>query len=395
MKIKTVRSLGKQETFNLTMAAPYHNYCLANGLITANSHAVGYAHTTYQTAYLKANYPAEFFGALLSNTVDQDMKNSYIREAQNLGLKILPIDINKSTMRYEVENVQTIRRDLASLKGVGAKAVDDILEKRPFKNMVDFLSRTDSKKVTSRVIIALIKAGAFEGAFEGEKVSRKGYFDFFDDCRKKIKRYIKRLRDKSTKEGKPVPTLEECMKDFPGYDWHNPLNTRAQGRGKNRIEVGTPVLRASKDDRPEWSDSEIVTFEYEIYGASVTHNVFDFHCKAEEVFKSKCDPIYRFEESLDEYNHQDRIYMMINVKGLLRKSPYRKDKKKFTRRYLVEDRTGEGMLTVFDREWAANPNAWRNGNVLILQCSCNVFMNRKSVVVNRVLKNCGRIDGSM
>lgn len=359
------------------------------------SHAVGYAHTTFKCAYLKANYPAEFFGALLSNTADQDLKNSYIREAQNSGIRILPIDINKSTMKYEVEDVNTIRRDLASLKGVGAKAVDDILEKRPFINMVDFLSRTDSKRVTSRVIIALIRAGAFDTSFKDEKVPRKGYFDYFDDCRKKIKRYIKRLQDKAKKEGTPIPTAEECMKDFPEYDWHNPLNTRAQGRGKNRIEVGTPVARASKDDRAEWNPSEIVGFECEIYGAPVTYNVFDFHEHAEEVFKKKCDPIYCFDQSLDEYDHQDRVYMMVNVKGLLKKSPYKKDKKKYTRRFLVEDRTGEGVLTVFDRDWAANPNAWHNGNMLILQCSVNLFMNRKSIVVNRVLKNCGNIDGSM
>lgn len=360
------------------------------------SHAVGYAHTTYQTAYLKANYPAEFFGALLSNTADDDLRNSYVREAQNQDIRILPIDINKSTTKYEVEDAKTIRRDLVSLKGVGAKAVDDILEKRPFKNMVDFLSRTDSKRVTSRVIVALIKAGAFDTAFgDEETVSRKNYFDFFDDCRKKIKRLIKRHKDKATKEGVEPPALEDVMKEFPAYDWHNPLNTRAQGRGKNRVEVGTPVLRASKDDRIEWSPSEVVSFECDIYGAPVTYNVFDFHERAEKAFKAKCKPAHYFDQSLDEYDHNDRVYMMVNVKGLLKKSPYRKDKKKFTRRFLVEDRTGEGVLTVFDREWAANPNAWRNGNMLILQCSVNVFMNRKSLVANKVIKNCGGIDGSM
>jgi DNA polymerase-3 subunit alpha len=364
------------------------------------SHAVGYAHTTYETAYLKANFPAEYFGALLSNEADQAKVNSYIREASALGIKLLPVNINKSTTRYEVENVNTIRRNLTTLKNVGGAAVEDILSKRPFKDMVDFLARTDSKRVTSRVIEALIKAGAFEDAFEKEKIQRKTYFDFYDDCRKKIKRLIKRAQEKDVEENCPERSQEEIMKEFPKYDWNNPVNIRPKGRGNNKETVETPVQRFTKDTRLEWNPSEIVSFESEIYGASVTFNIFDFHASSEKVFKERCNPIYYFDQSLDDYPNEKTLYMMVIVRGLLKKTLYKKDqgkeKKRFMRRFLVEDRTGEGMLTVFDKTFAENVGAWvKNGNMLILECSVNIFQERKSLIVNKVMKNCGGIDGTM
>lgn len=392
------------------------------------AHATGYAHVTYKTAYLKANYPAEFFGALLSNEENQVKLNSYLREAQNQGIKILPVHINKSTMRYEVEDANTIRRDLTSLKGVGAAAVEDILEKRPFKSMTDFLGRTNSRRVTSRVIETLIKAGAFDEAFkeEDEDVSRKGYYDFYADCRKKIKRYQKKHESLLASQEKEVESLttrykkgllsrrdleqqvqecrdeierckreQECFEGFPRYDWTNPVNVRAKGRGKQRVEVATPVQRYTKDPRTEWTPSEIVQFESEIYGVPVTYNTFDFHEAAERAFRRKCDTIYTFDQSLDQYQDGDEVYIMVYLKGILKKSPYRKDPSKYMRRFLVEDRTNEGLVTVFDRTFSDNITVWKNKNTIIAKCKVNVFMNRKSLVVDRVIHNCGSIDGSM
>jgi len=338
------------------------------------SHAVGYAHTTFETAYLKANYPAEFFGALLSSEENQDKVNTYIREAINSNLRILPVNVNSSTMRYEVEDVTAIRRNLTTLKGVGGKAVLDIMGKRPFVNMVDFLSRTDTKKVTSRVIETLIKAGAFEGAFADEKVSRKTYYDFYDDCRKKIKRHIKRY---NTLDG------------FPAYDWVNPVNVK-KVKG---VDITTPVERHSKTPELEWSNSEIVRYETEIYGVPVTYNLFDFHRAVEVQFKRQCSTVYTLDRSLDSHNDKDKVHMMVIVKGCVKKTSYAKDKEKFTRRFLVEDRTGEGVLTVFDHNYKRDAGAWINGNMLVIECGVNVYKERKGLIVNRVVKNCGSVDG--
>lgn len=423
MKIKSIKPLGKQETFNLTMADPYHNYLLAIGVVTLNSHAIGYAHTTYQTSFLKANYPAEFYGALLSNEVAQEKLASYIREATNAGIRILPVDINESTMKYEVTDSRTIRRDMITMSGVGSKAVYEILEKRPFKNMVDFLIRTDTKKVNARVVEALIKGGAFDYAFEDEHVNRKTYFDFYADCRKKIKRFVKRALEKQGQylpeeykgkkaklkidnmdrltylilTGRKLIPIEEIMVDFPSYNWHDPVNIKKKttGTGKNKKveEIEVPVDRKSKDPRESWSDGEIVEFEEKIYGMPVTYNRFDFHQSAEEAFKEKCDPIYTFVEKIDGYEDKEKVHLMVYVRGCARKSPYRKDPSKFVRRYIVEDRTGEGELTVFDGTYKKDPLAWTEGRVLILRCRVNLYNERKSLVAEEILQNCGTIDG--
>lgn len=389
------------------------------------SHSVGYAHTTFQTAYLKANYPAEFFGALLSNEASQEKMSGYIREAVNMGLKILPVDVNQSSMRYDVVDTQTIRRNLSTMSGVGAKAVEEILLKRPFVNMVDFLSRVDTKKVNSRVIEALIKGGAFDHAFRGEKTTRKNYFDFYDDCRTKIKRFVKRIRekeekylppeycDKKIRKEKNLPGIEgidrltylllthreltpidKIMTSFPGYDWDNPINIRKRTSKGEITEETDPVERQSKDTRTAWSNSEIVQFEEAIYGMPVTYNRFDFHRSAEQGFLDKySESIYTFEEKLDKYENGDRVFMMVYIRGQFSSKAYAKDATKFTRKFKVEDRTGEGMLTLFDGTYKNDPFAWKMGNMLVLECRVNLYKERRSLVVDKVIKNCGTIDG--
>lgn len=386
MKIKSIKSLGIQKTYNIEMSDPCHNYLLANGIVSANSHSIGYAHTSYRTAYLKCNYPAEYWSAVLSNEADQETLNKYLREAINSGIKVLPVDVNKSTMRYEVEDTNTIRRDLSSLKSVGAAAVTDILENRPYKNMVDFLYRTASKKVTSKVISTLILAGAFDHTFTEEKHNRKVYYDYFPDCRTKIKRYVLR---------------HESIEGFV-YDWSNPIN---QKKRKNKAfpdgteTVDTPVPKASKDSKDRWSNSEIVKFENEIYGMSVTYNVFDFYKNIEEKFQQMYGAqIMTLAESLDDYQAEDKVAMMIMVKGLLGQSPYKnqvKYPKHFVRRFIVEDRTEEGMLVVFERQFKDDQTAWDKGNMLIVECKVNINPQngKKSLVLERLLKNCGKIDG--
>jgi len=84
--------------------------------------------------------------------------------------------------------------------------------------------------------------------------------------------------------------------------------------------------------------------------------------------------------------------MMLVVRGCLKKSPYKKDPKKFVRRFQTEDRTGEGVITVFHKTFEENPNAWNNGSTVIVECTVNEFMERRGLVVDRIVKNCGGID---
>lgn len=130
------------------------------------SHAAAYAWVAYQTAYLKANHPLQYFTALMSSVKDKtDKLVEYIDEAKKLGIVVLPPDVNQSRTDFAVV-VDKIRFGLSAVKGVGEGAVQVILDAReaagPFKDLFDLAKRVDNKQVNRRVFEALIKCGAMD-----------------------------------------------------------------------------------------------------------------------------------------------------------------------------------------------------------------------------------------
>jgi len=129
------------------------------------SHAVAYSKISYQLAYLKAHFPAEFMASLLSGVIgNTDKVGQYVRECKKMGLDILPPSISKSK-RYFVVEGQGIRYSLGAIKGVGLVALQEILEKRKegaFTSLADFCKRVSSKAVNRKTIEALIHAGCFD-----------------------------------------------------------------------------------------------------------------------------------------------------------------------------------------------------------------------------------------
>jgi DNA polymerase-3 subunit alpha len=129
------------------------------------SHSAAYALIAYQTAFLKTHYSVEFMAALLSADMDNTMKVvSYINECKDMGIEILPPDINESEQEFNVIG-NAIRFGLEAVKGVGSAALESIIETRrigKFESFFDFCSRIDSRKVNKKVIESLIKAGAFD-----------------------------------------------------------------------------------------------------------------------------------------------------------------------------------------------------------------------------------------
>ena len=138
------------------------------------SHSVAYALLSYQTAWLKCHYPAEFMAALLSSVVDKtDDVVQYIAECRELsrtvpgrsnGIKVLPPDVNQSGWKFTAVSAEEIRFGLGALRGVGAGAVDSILQSRskdgPYSSLYDLVDRVDLRVVGRRVLEALIQAGA-------------------------------------------------------------------------------------------------------------------------------------------------------------------------------------------------------------------------------------------
>ncbi len=130
------------------------------------SHAAVYALLTYQTAWLKAHYPAAFMAAVLSSDMAHtDKVVVFVDECRQLKLNLCPPDINKSEFKFSVGENNQILYGLGAIKGVGESAIHSIMEgraSRPYQDLFDFCARVDLRKVSKRVIEALIRAGAMD-----------------------------------------------------------------------------------------------------------------------------------------------------------------------------------------------------------------------------------------
>jgi DNA polymerase-3 subunit alpha len=129
------------------------------------SHAVAYSVLSYQTAWLKVHYPAEFMSALLSSEIgDTDNVVRYINEARELGLEVLPPDVNESGFKFTVVADRRLRFGLGGIKNVGAGAIESIIAGRTsggaYTSLVDLCDRIDLRLCNKRVLEALIDAGA-------------------------------------------------------------------------------------------------------------------------------------------------------------------------------------------------------------------------------------------
>ncbi|GIB79956.1 DNA polymerase III subunit alpha [Vibrio cholerae] len=131
------------------------------------SHSAAYALVSYQTLWLKTHYPAEFMAAVMTADMDNTEKVvGLVDECKNMGLTVLPPDINSGLYRFNVDDNGAIVYGIGAIKGVGEGPIEAILEARNkggyFKDLFDFCARIDLKKVNKRVIEKLILAGALD-----------------------------------------------------------------------------------------------------------------------------------------------------------------------------------------------------------------------------------------
>ena len=148
------------------------------------SHAACYAVVAYQTAYLKYYYPVEFMAALMTSVIDNSAKvANYIIVCKNMGIKILPPDINTGIRGFSVDH-GAIRYSLSAIKSVGGNVIDSIVNEReergPFTNIKDFLMRVADKDVNKKAIENFIKAGALDSLGGNRKQFMSCYQQIMD-----------------------------------------------------------------------------------------------------------------------------------------------------------------------------------------------------------------------
>ncbi|BAF71527.1 DNA polymerase III subunit alpha [Sulfurovum sp. NBC37-1] len=155
------------------------------------SHSAAYAMVTFYTSYLKYYYPTEFMAAILTlekNNTDKVVK--YVDELKQMGIKLLPPDINRSGLVFEATNIdgdEVVMFGMGAIKGAGDIAITSMLEAREegaFRDFSDFVSRIDSSKVNKKVIESLIKAGALDSFGYSRKAMLSQIEDIIDTAKK-------------------------------------------------------------------------------------------------------------------------------------------------------------------------------------------------------------------
>ncbi len=131
------------------------------------SHSVAYSVVSFHTAYLKAHFPAEFMAAILSSSIgDTDSVVKFINEARELGIVVLPPDVNESGYKFTVLDEKRIRFGLGAVRNIGRGAIESVLaakRAKPFDGFFDFTDRVDLRACNKRVFEALIASGALDG----------------------------------------------------------------------------------------------------------------------------------------------------------------------------------------------------------------------------------------
>jgi DNA polymerase-3 subunit alpha len=308
------------------------------------AHSSSYALIAYQTAYLKANYPAEYITAFLVTHTDQLEKiATAVAECRRLGIVVLPPDINRSQLEFSLEDIgngqQAIRFGLAAIKNVGAGAIEPIVTERNkrgnFKSIEDICRRCDLRAINKRAMESLIKVGALDGVLN--KLIKAGALEALGN-RGTLLNNVNRILSLSQREQRLRETGQATMFDLFGDT--------------------APVPLAELEMAPsEASDREKASWEKELMGVSFSEKPFS-------PVVSGANPETTFCGQIDaELAGQDII-----VAGRIIAARYllTRDSRPFAS-VRLEDFSGQVEAMVWPRVYAATKELWQEGNELVVQ----------------------------
>ena len=313
------------------------------------SHSTAYAIISYQTAYLKAHYPAEFMAALLTSEKDnRDKIISHISSCREMGLNVLPPDINESMSDFSVVG-EHIRFGLAAVKNVGVGAIESIITVREdggkFRSIIDFCDRVDSRKVNKRVIESLIKCGAFDST--GHK--RRQLISCFEEIMEKSQ---KRQRERSSGQ---VNFLEQ-------FETEN-----------NESLQGTSELLLP--DMPEWDHKELLFNEKETIGFYITGH-----------------PLSRFSDILGVVSNTDSSSLSkrrdrdnVILAGVVSSIRQVMTKRKETMAYItLEDLKGSSIIIFFPDIYRNSVDLLRGDEPLVIVGTTDIAEDNVKVIASEV-----------
>ena len=215
------------------------------------SHSTCYAWIAYQTAYLKANYPAEYMAAVLSNNMNDIKQVSFfMEECKRMGLKVLGPDVNESFYKFTVNNDYAVRFGMGAVKGVGANAVDTIVQNRkdaPYKSIFDLAKKIDLRAANKKAFESLAYAGGFDCFPE---THRAQYFHI---------------------EGEGITFLEKAVR-FGSKFQENENSSQVSLFGEaSDVQIAEPIVPPCE----EWSTMEKLAKEKEVVGIYISGHPLD------------------------------------------------------------------------------------------------------------------------
>lgn len=312
------------------------------------AHAIAYSMISYTTAYLKAHFPLEFLLANLMEELNSNALNSeenvvkIKKEIKNLGIKILPPNINSSEMHYKMIDDNNLLTGLEALKFVSEDAIDEIVTKRPFSSFHDFMLRCNTTKMRSNAIQAL----AASGCLDSFGLPRKQMYLYCQEYRKKLQVWLKR---------------------------HDPIT--------DSFEFPFP-------DKKEWDKSELYALENhyvgEVFSVKKEHAYGDF-------FKDK-----KY-SSLSYVKRQGDRQQIPSIKAEVR-SVFELKVKKEGSKYLGQDMAKVSLedvhgfplsMTVFPDKWKEikqNRHAIGVGTAIHFAGVTNVYNGEMGLILERLLK---------
>ena len=215
------------------------------------SHSTCYAWIAYQTAYLKANYPAEYMAAVLSNNMNDIKQVSFfMEECKRMGLKVLGPDVNESFYKFTVNNEYAVRFGMGAVKGVGANAVETIVKNRkdePYKSIFDLAKKIDLRAANKKAFESLAYAGGFDCFSE---THRAQYFHI---------------------EGEGITFYEKAMR-YGGKFQENENSSQVSLFGEaSDVQIAEPVVPPCD----EWTTMEKLAKEKEVVGIYISGHPLD------------------------------------------------------------------------------------------------------------------------
>ena len=286
------------------------------------SHAACYSWVAYQTAYLKANYPAEFMAAIMSRRRDQITEiTKLMDECKAMGIATLGPDVNESYKKFGVNKHGEIRFGLAAIKGLGDSASEAIIREReengPYKNIFDFVQRVSFQNVNRKAYEVL----ALSGGFDSFGIRREDFF---------------------AQNSKGETFIDTIMRYGQTYQTEQQQAQQSLFGGFDDIEIQTPPLLKAES---RWSDIERLNKERELVGIYLSaHPLDEYRIVLEHKCNTRCD------ELADINQLKDRTDVIIG--GIVTAVRTRFDRNGNPCGFVtLEDFKGSGELAMFGEEW--------------------------------------------